>query len=44
MIDLDSIIARGGPWKRAVRIGDQLLIEGDNREVVPVLPKVDLLL
>jgi DNA modification methylase len=39
--DLDAIIAAGGPWKRAVRIGGQLLIEGDCREVMAVLPKVD---
>jgi site-specific DNA-methyltransferase (adenine-specific) len=39
--DLDAIIAAGGPWKRAVRIGDQLLIEGDCRDVMAVLPKVD---
>jgi site-specific DNA-methyltransferase (adenine-specific) len=39
--DFDAIIAAGGPWKRAVRIGDQLLIEGDCREVMAVLPKVD---
>jgi hypothetical protein len=29
LTDLDAIIATGGPWKRAVRIGGQLLIEGD---------------
>jgi site-specific DNA-methyltransferase (adenine-specific)/modification methylase len=40
-MDLDAIIAAGGPWKRAVRIGGQLLIEGDCREVMAVLPKVD---
>jgi DNA modification methylase len=40
-MDLDAIIAAGGPWKRAVRIGDQLLIEGDCREVMAALPKVD---
>jgi DNA modification methylase len=39
--DLDAILAAGGPWKRAVRIGGQLLIEGDCREVMAVLPKVD---
>jgi site-specific DNA-methyltransferase (adenine-specific) len=39
--DLDAILAAGGPWKRAVRIGDQLLIEGDCREVMAALPKVD---
>jgi DNA modification methylase len=41
MTDLDAILAAGGPWKRAVRIGGQLLIEGDSREVLAVLPKVD---
>jgi len=41
MTDLDAILAAGGPWKRAVRIGGQLLIEGDCREVMAVLPKVD---
>jgi hypothetical protein len=39
--DLDAILAAGGPWKRAVRIGGQLLIEGDCREVMAALPKVD---
>jgi site-specific DNA-methyltransferase (adenine-specific) len=41
MTDLDAILAAGGPWKRAVRIGGQLLIEGDCREVMAVLPRVD---
>jgi site-specific DNA-methyltransferase (adenine-specific) len=41
MTDLDAILAAGGPWKRAVRIGGQLLIEGDCREVMAALPKVD---
>jgi site-specific DNA-methyltransferase (adenine-specific) len=41
MTDLDAILARGGPWKRAVRIGGQLLIEGDCLEVMGALPKVD---
>lgn len=40
MTDLDAILAAGGPWRRAVRIGGQLLIEGDCREVMAVLPKV----
>lgn len=44
MTDLDAIIAAGGPWRRAVRIGSQLLIEGDCREVMAVLPKVDAVL
>jgi hypothetical protein len=25
MTDLDAILAAGGPWKRALRIGGQLL-------------------
>jgi len=41
MTDLDAIIAKGGPWRRAVRIGGQLLIEGDCLEVMQALPKVD---
>lgn len=41
MTNLEAIIAKGGPWKRAVRIGDQLLIEGDCLEVMGALPKVD---
>jgi site-specific DNA-methyltransferase (adenine-specific) len=41
VIDLDAILARGGPWQRAERIGGQLLLQGDCREVMPVLPKVD---
>jgi len=44
MTDLDAIIAAGGPWKRAVRIGGQLLIEGDCIEVMAALPKVDAVL
>lgn len=44
MTDLDAILAAGGPWRRAVRIGGQLLIEGDCREVMPHLPKVDAVL
>jgi len=38
--DLDAIIAAGGPWKRAVRIGGQVLIEGDCLEVMASLPQV----
>jgi site-specific DNA-methyltransferase (adenine-specific) len=41
MIDLDAILARGGPWQRAERIGGQLLLQGDCREVMAALPKVD---
>ena len=41
MTDLDAILAAGGPWVRAERIGDCLLLQGDCREVMPVLPKVD---
>ena len=41
MTDLDAILAAGGPWRRAVRIGGQLLLEGDCREVMAMLPKVD---
>ena len=40
-LDLDAIVAAGGPWVRAERIGDCLLLQGDCREVMPVLPKVD---
>ena len=41
MIDLDAIVAAGGPWVRAERIGDCLLLQGDCREVMAVLPRVD---
>jgi DNA modification methylase len=41
MTDLAAIIAKGGPWKRAELIGGQLLIDGDCREVMAALPKVD---
>ena len=41
MMNLDAIVAAGGPWKRAERIGDCLLLQGDCREVMLVLPKVD---
>jgi site-specific DNA-methyltransferase (adenine-specific) len=40
MTDLDAILARGGPWQRAERIGGQLLLQGDCREVMAALPKV----
>ena len=39
-LDLDAIVAAGGPWVRAERIGDCLLLQGDCREVMPVLPRV----
>jgi DNA modification methylase len=41
MTDLDAILARGGPWQRAERIGGQLLLQGDCREVMAALPRVD---
>ena len=41
MTDLQSILDAGGPWQQARIIGDQLLIQGDCREVMAVLPKVD---
>jgi site-specific DNA-methyltransferase (adenine-specific) len=41
MTDLDAILTRGGPWQRAERIGGQLLLQGDCREVMAALPKVD---
>ena len=41
MTDLQAILEAGGPWGRARIIGDQLLIQGDCREVMAVLPKVD---
>ncbi len=40
MTDLDAILATGGPWQRAERIGGQLLLQGDCREIMSVLPKV----
>ena len=40
MTDLDAIVAAGGPWARAERIGDCLLLQGDCREVMAVLPRV----
>lgn len=43
-MDLAEIIAKGGPWKQARIIGGQLLIHGDCREVMVVLPKVDAVL
>ena len=41
MTDLQAILDAGGPWRQARIIGDQLLIHGDCREVMAVLPKVD---
>ena len=41
MTDLQAILDKGGPWQQARIIGDQLLINGDCLEVMPVLPKVD---
>ena len=41
MTNLQSIIDAGGPWQQARIIGGQLLIQGDCREVMAVLPKVD---
>ena len=41
MTDLQAILDKGGPWQQARIIGDQLLINGDCREVMGVLPKVD---
>ena len=41
MTDLQAILDKGGPWEQARIIGDQLLINGDCREVMAVLPKVD---
>ena len=40
MTDLQAILDAGGPWSQARIIGDQLLIQGDCREVMAVLPKV----
>lgn len=40
MVDLNSILDKGGPWQRARIIGYQLLIQGDCREVMAALPKV----
>ena len=40
MTDLQAILDAGGPWQQARIIGDQLLINGDCREVMAVLPKV----
>ena len=40
MTDLQAILDAGGPWSQARIIGDQLLINGDCREVMAVLPKV----
>lgn len=41
MTDLQAIIDKGGPWQQARLIGGQLLIQGDCRDVMAVLPKVD---
>ena len=41
MTDLQAILDAGGPWQQARIIGDQLLIQGDCREVMAVMPKVD---
>jgi len=41
MTDLQAILDKGGPWERAKLIGGQLLIQGDCREVMGVLPRVD---
>ena len=41
MTDLQAILDAGGPWEQARIIGDQLLINGDCREVMAVLPRVD---
>ena len=43
-IDLQSLIDAGGPWQEARLIGNCLCLLGDCREILPVLPKVDLLL
>ena len=40
MTDLQAILDAGGPWQQARIIGDQLLIQGDCREVMAVLPRV----
>ena len=37
MTDLQAILDKGGPWKQARIIGDQLLIQGDCREVMAVV-------
>ena len=37
MTDLQAILDKGGPWQQARIIGDQLLIQGDCREVMAVL-------
>ena len=41
MTDLQAILDKGGPWQQARIIGGQLLINGDCREVMAVLPRVD---
>ena len=40
MTNLQAILDAGGPWQQARIIGGQLLINGDCREVMAVLPKV----
>ena len=40
MTDLDAILAAGGPWVRAERIGDCLLLQGDCLEIIPNLGRV----
>ena len=44
MTDLQALLDAGGPWQQARIIGDQLLIQGDCREVMAVLPRVDAVL
>ena len=41
MTDFDAILANGGPWQRAEVIGPCLLLQGDCREIMPLLGKVD---
>jgi site-specific DNA-methyltransferase (adenine-specific) len=41
VIDFHEIVSKGGPWQRAEIIGDALLLQGDCREILPVLPSVD---
>ena len=40
-MSLQEILDAGGPWARAERIGDCLLLQGDCLEVMAVLPRVD---
>ena len=44
MTDLQAILDKGGPWEQARIIGGQLLINGDCREVMAVLPRADAVL